>query len=538
MNDSETFEKICRAMAFPAFYPHEVFRLERRDTHISSVFLTGDWVYKLKKPVNFGFLNFEAMEARKHFCRREVALNRRLTSNVYMDVLEVRQGTDGQMHLDGPGRVVDHLVKMRQLPDKRNLEHLLGEGEINESHMMALGQKLAAFYSYCGFSEEILRFGSSEAISFNMEENFSQVQPFVDIMVDREKWEFIRAVSRAFFKSHEKGFAERVRTHRIRDGHGDLKAEHVYFSDGIQVIDCIEFNDRFRYGDVASDIAFLYMDMDRLGHMPLGCAFLKAVARHSGDYGLYGFTDFYAAYRAVVKIKVACLSAGGESGVGKAPGSQKATVQRYLDQAYRYAVAFSRPTLWVFCGLPASGKSTLAQRLSEVLLVPLIQSDRERKSRAGLEAHEKVLVPLGTGLYRPALRHHTYARMLLAAQDWLEKGRSVILDGTYSLRKWREDALCLAKDLDTNVIFVECAASREHIVARLLRREKESGVSDARIEHLDGIMAQFESLVELDPALHIQVSTEQSLEDSFAQVMGESHYRKWTQIRKLPTVAG
>ncbi len=537
MNTSESFEKICRAMASPDFYPHEVPHLERIDTHISAVFLTGKWVYKLKKPVNFEFLNFETLEARRHFCEREVALNRRLTSNVYMDVLEVRQGEDGVMRLSGTGQVVDHLVKMRQLSHKDNLETLLDQGKIDENHMTALGQKLAAFYSRCGVNEDILRFGSSEVISFNMEENFSQVQPFVDTLVEREKWEFIRAVSRAFFKNHEKGFAERVCTHRIRDGHGDLKVEHVYFEDNIQVIDCIEFNDRFRYGDVASDIAFLYMDLDRLGHMPLGCAFLKAVARHSGDHGLYGFTDFYAAYRAVVKLKVACLGAGGDSGGEKALAARKATVQKSLDQAYRYAVAFGRPTLWVFCGPPACGKSTLAQKLSDTLLVPLIQSDRVRKAKAGLEVHEKRVVPLGTGLYRPALRRHTYAHMLLEAQDWLEKGRSVILDGTYSHRKWRDDARCLAEDLDTNLIFVECTASREHIAARLRQREETSSLSDARLEHLDGIMAQFDPLVELDPAVHIRVSTETPPEDSFAEVMGESHDRKWAQIRKLSAVA-
>lgn len=536
MNTFEMFESICRAMAVPSFYPHRVSGLERRDTHISAVFLTGEWVYKLKKPVNFGFLNFETREARKACCLQEVVLNQRLTTGVYDSVVDICEGAEGCFNLGGPGRVVDHVVKMRQLPDAGNLEALLARGEITDRHMESLGRKLADFYANSIRSEAISRFGDPRMISFNMEENFIQVEPYVGRLFHQEKWDFIRESSRAFFRNHDGNFKKRVRLGRIRDGHGDLRAEHVYFSDGIQIIDCIEFNDRFRYGDVASDIAFLYMDLDRLGHLDLGCAFLNAVTRFSGDFGLYGFIDFYAAYRAVVKLKVACLSAG-EGGLENYPVQHRAAADRYLQQAYRYAVGFSRPTLWVFCGLPASGKSTLAERLSDTLSVALIQSDRVRKQEAGVPIREKVVVPFGSGIYKPVLRHRTYAHMLLAAQERLENGRSAILDGTYSHRKWRDDARRLAEDLDSNIIFVETTASREHLIRRLQAREKKAGISDARLQHLDAILAEFEPLAELDASLRVTVSTESDPDEAFSNVMAQSHDRKCAQIRKLPTVA-
>ncbi len=535
MNGYETFEQICRAMALPEFYPHPVTGLQRRDTHISAVFLTGDWVYKLKKPVNFGFLDFESFDSRRTYCQQEVMLNQRLTSGVYEGVVEIVQDFQGEIKLGGQGRVVDHVVKMRQLPDERNLEVLLNEGEMEEHHIEALGKRLAQFYHSSPASEEIRSFGDPQVISINMEENFFQIQPFVGDPVNEERWQFIREVSRAFFTNHEMAFRERVFSGCIVDGHGDLRAEHVYFEDVIQVIDCIEFNDRFRYGDVASDISFLYMDLDRLGHRELGHSLLQAIVQSTGDYGLYAFIDFYAAYRAVVKLKVACFNFGGSLEDEQRDHHRDAAAQ-YLQQAYTYALGFGRPTLWVFCGLPASGKSTLAEKLSATFHVRLIRSDLVRKEGAGLSPEAGEVVSFGEGLYRSGLRHRVYGRMLLMAQDSLERGRSVILDGTYSHRKWRDDARQLATDLDTNMIFVECLASVECIRQRLREREKLSGPSDARLQHLDALSAEFEPLMEMESKMLIKVSTEKSLEESFLKVVAGSHARKCAQIEMLSSV--
>ena len=315
--------------------------------------MTGQWVYKLKKPVSFGFLNFEELDARRLFCEREVFLNQRLSRNVYEGVIGITREADGRFSLGGRGVPVEYAVKMKELPDSACLTSLLAAGRVSEEEMEALGRHLAGFYEGSVRSVDIDHFGHPEVIALNMEENFRQVEPFVGEFLPGEEWDFVRQASRSFFVYRRSLFERRIREGFIRDGHGDLRAEHVYLVDGIQIIDCIEFNDRFRYGDVVSDLAFLHMDLEHLGHAPSSEVILAAYAEKAKDPSLYALLDFYAAYRAAVRVKVACLrSTEVES---EAERKQLRTVASdFAGHAYHYAVQFSRPMLWVFCGLPAS----------------------------------------------------------------------------------------------------------------------------------------------------------------------------------------
>jgi aminoglycoside phosphotransferase family enzyme len=331
MDAFRQFENICMAMAKPAFYPHPVAKVERRDTHISSVFLTGKWVYKLKKPVDFGFLDFRDLNDRHRFCEREVSLNQRLSQNVYLGVIEIFSDNKGGFTLEKCGPVVEYAVKMRQLPEAANLEELLKKNKIRQFHLKNLGQALAAFYEKSPRNPHIDQFGHQDVIAFNTEENFQQLEPFVGEILNPEKWEFICNASRSFLGSQYPLFQRRMETGRIRDGHGDLRAEHVYFYRGVQIIDCIEFNDRFRYGDVAVDLAFLHMDMEHLGYSELSKTFLKNYASTANDPELYLLLDFYAAYRAVVRLKVSCLRAREVENREKEFVVDEA--KRYLDQA-------------------------------------------------------------------------------------------------------------------------------------------------------------------------------------------------------------
>lgn len=205
----------------------------------------------------------------------------------------------------------------------------------------------------------------------------------------------------------------------------------------------------------------------------------------------------------------------------------------HLKQAFRYAVQFARPTLYVFCGWPASGKSTLAQRLSSTLHLPVLQSDRLRKELAGLEPDASRVVPFGKGLYRPTLRGHVYGQMLLKAQEYLVGRQSVILDGTYALRRWREEACRLGKDLDVNVLFVECTAPKEVIIQRLKDREVQCSVSDARLQHLDDIIDAFEGLTELEPLTHIVLNTLGDADEIMGDLLTESYRLQCHQVRRL-----
>jgi aminoglycoside phosphotransferase family enzyme/predicted kinase len=523
------FETLCEALADPAFYPHPVSHLQRRDTHISAVFLTGTWVYKLKKPVDFGFLNFRNLEDRRRFCELEVLLNQRLSQDIYHEVVKIFETRDRRFSLKKGGRIVEYAVKMTQLPDEVCLRELLKNDKIGPAHMKKLGQMLAAFYRKSSRNAQIDYYGQRDVIAFNMEESFGQLEPFAGDVLEREKWEFICQVSRSFLESRRHLFQRRIETGRIRDGHGDLRADHVYYYQGIQIIDCIEFNDRFRYGDVAADLAFLHMDMEHLGYGHWSRTFLAAYVDDAHDPELYSVLDFYAAYRAVVRLKVACLR---WQEVGKAQQEAlKDEARLYMDQAYRYAIEFSRPTLWVFCGLPATGKSCLAEGVAKALSIALFQSDRIRKENQ--HDFQEQVVPFGQGLYRPAMRQRVYARLLALAQDTLKQGRSVILDATYARRKWRDEARLLASDLDTNLIFVECLCRKETLRARLGKRQTAPGLSDARLQHFEQMFADFNPTTELAPDIHVTIHTDQPVRDASGEVLSEGYARKCAQVKAL-----
>ncbi|MGD9503489.1 MAG: AAA family ATPase [Syntrophobacteraceae bacterium] len=528
----EYFEKTCRAMADPAFYPHPVSRLERRDTHISVVFLTGKWVYKLKKPVDFGFLDFRALESRKRFCEQEVALNARLSHGVYDGVTAICEDSAGGFNIRGNGRAVEYAVRMRQLPEAASLESFALDGRIDDSLLADLGRLLADFYAQSLRGPDIDHYGALETIAFNVEENFRQIEPFIDELSARDKWELVRQVGDAFLRIHRDLFEGRVAEGRIRDCHGDLRAEHVYFDQGIQVIDCIEFNDRFRYGDVILDLAFLHMDLERLGRPDWSRAVLAAYVERASDPELYTLLDFYAAYRAMVRAKVACLRLTEVSEEDAKPLRREAS--KHLEMAYRCAVRFSRPTLWVFCGLPASGKSTLAREIATALKTPLFQSDIVRKEGAPPRPSvPSAVASYGQGLYRKELRHRVYARMLALAHDELKSGRSVALDATFGLRKWREECRRLAEDCDANIVFVACEADEGVIRERLKARETAPGESDARLEHLPKIMAAFEPFDEIPAGMLVRADAARPLPRVVSRTLSEGYAKRCAQVERL-----
>lgn len=529
MNVLQQFEAVCHAMADPDFYPHPVSCIERRDTHISSVFLTGKWVYKLKKPFDLGFLDFRSLEDRYRFCKLEVSLNRRFSRNIYQEVIRIYKSDDGRFSLLKNEEVVEYAVKMRQLPDSTSLKALLKKNKIRSAHMKKLGKTLAAFYEKSNRNSEIDHYGRRDIISFNMEENFRQLKPFAGDVPDREKFEFICNAGRSFLEQHSDLFEHRVETGKIRDGHGDLRTEHVYFYRGIQIIDCIEFNERFRYGDVAADLAFLHMDMEHMGFANLSRIFLEAYVAAANDPELYALLDFYAAYRAMVRAKVSWIRFQEVEDDEK--GIFRDDARHYMDQAYRYAIQLSRPTLWIFCGLPATGKSSLAEMVAKKLSISLFQSDRVRKEMQP-DSHQKV-VPFGQGIYRSEIRDTVYTRLSALAGKILAQRDSVILDATFSRRKWRDEVGRLAMSLDADFIFVECVCKEDTIRSRLKRRERETSVSDARIQHLSQMIKGFEPLAELDLKNHLKIDTDLSLDDAFSKILSQGYECKREQVKTI-----
>jgi predicted kinase len=274
------------------------------------------------------------------------------------------------------------------------------------------------------------------------------------------------------------------------------------------------------------------MDVERLGRLDLSLAVLNGCMESSGDYGIYTMLDFYSCYRAIVKMKISCLSTT-ELEEGARKRLMEGRADQYLELAFRYAVQFARLTLWVFCGLPGTGKSTCAVRLHEIFGINLIRSDDVRRELPEYHAHGGP-ASFGTGVYRLDMRGLVYGRLLSMGQEELKDGRSVILDATFSRQKWREEAVRLAQDLDANILFVECTCSQAAILDRLGRRAQgHGGRSDARPEHLPGFLAEFENLHELSVDLHIRIDTENEIEANLRTILSSSYAKKRVQVERV-----
>lgn len=506
------------AMREGSFYPHSVQTIILRETHISRVFLTGPLVYKVKKPIEMGFLDFTTLKKRGYYCHREVELNQRLTSGVYEGVTAITREENG-LQLDGPGPAEEYAVRMKQLDPEHSLTQML-PNKIDDTAVNRLARKLARFYERAAAGHEIDHFGTKEAIAGNCRENFQQLRQAGREEITRRYLQIIEAATRDFLEKNQDLLEKRISNGRIRDGHGDLRTDHVYFTeDEIQIIDCIEFNDRFRYSDVACDLAFLAMDLDFQGCHRLAGSLMTAFSEHSGDRRIFSLLDFYKCYRAMVRVKVSYLRLRQE---GLATGEKtKLTEQmnRYLGLAYRSAVQFSRPMIWVVCGQAATGKSTLAKALADALNIEVIRSDVVRKElfpEADSRAAENR--PFQEGIYSRNATALTYGQLLLRAQEKIEKGDSVILDATFSSRENRREVLRLAEETGALAIFVECACDLQTIKNRLLRRSEKESVSDARIQHLEDLKATYEEPTELSEQCLIRIDSGKPLDKNLSDI--------------------
>jgi uncharacterized protein len=507
--ESHLQTEIIEAMKSPDFYPHPTQAISIMETHISTVFLTGTYVYKIKKPVNLDFLDFTSLDSRRRFCHREVDLNRRLTRDVYLGVVSITL-EDNNYQLDGCGPAVEYAVKMRQLPDKFSMSRLLQSGNVDTTAMDSLARVLSRFYKAANTGPEIDVIGSWQTVWTNCQENFVQIQEFAGSIIDRRTFQIIRSVTRSFLRRRKSLFDQRLLDGKIRECHGDLRTGHIYFTpNGIQVIDCIEFNKRFRYGDLASDLAFLAMDLDFLDFSQIAHSLLKAYAHYSGDPDMFILLDFYKCYRAMVRVKVNCLRLRQ----GHLDSKQRSTLldqtRRYLELAYQYAEQFARPTLWIICGRVATGKSTIARELSERLDISVFRSDAIRKELFSHKTGQGDKTAFGMGIYSEQATSLTYGKLLLTAQEEIDAGNSVILDATFGSQDHRREALRLAENTDVNIVFVECKCRDTVILRRLEKREVETSISDARAEILQELNDAYEALDEIPSELHMAVDTEQ-----------------------------
>jgi aminoglycoside phosphotransferase family enzyme len=299
-----------KALLKPQAYPHKPQRIELVQTQMSFIFLTGEYVYKIKKPVNLGYLDYTTLEKRHFFCEQELELNRRLCPSVYLAVVPITMSLRGAkrgsnlVSIDGQGKAIEYAVKMKQLPRDRMMDVLLRRDQVTLDMVASVAEKLVSFHQEAETNQEIAAFGGLDVIRQNCDENFGQTEKYVGLTILRAKYERIKGYTDDFIESNARLFEKRAKEGRIRDCHGDLHAAHVCFSDHICIYDCIEFNDRFRYCDVASEVAFLAMDLDRYWQASLSRHLVDTYVGLSHDQDLRKLLDFYKVYRAYVRGKV------------------------------------------------------------------------------------------------------------------------------------------------------------------------------------------------------------------------------------------
>lgn len=467
----------------PEAYPIPVNQVDIEETHISLVFLAGDYAYKVKKPVNFGFLDFTTLERRRHFCEEEVRLNQRLTNGVYLGVVPIT--TDGtHLFVEGKGEIVEFAVKMRRLDASRTLLRLLSSHALSETLLAALADRLTQFFRSAARSPEIEQWGTPEAVWFNIRENIEQTEPYVGTIFAPIQHHWIGMLSERFLRERLDLFLRRIREGHIIEGHGDLHLAHIYVEQEapplFQIVDCIEFNPRLRCGDVAVDLAFLTMDLDHHGAAPLAAWLTLRLSDLLDDVELPQLVHFYSVYRAHVRAKVNCFRTDELAPESEEFLAVRTQAERYVDLATSYLVEPQGQLLLLIGGLSGTGKSSLARRLARSLRLSLYSSDIVRKELAGVPLDRREALPYGSDIYGKELTEATYQTLLDRAEQDLRSGKSVVLDATFLNSAWREAAAVLGSRYGARVILVECRCPISIVQERLRYRPQEPGqVSEA-----------------------------------------------------------
>jgi uncharacterized protein len=490
---------------------------EVRETHISWVFLHADTVFKVKKPVDFGFLDFSTLAQRRLACENEARLNARLAPGVYLGVVPVTRRADGLHEISGSGPVVDWAVKMRRLDDSDRADVRLAEGRLSPEHLDRLARRLAHFHRAAPGSTEIGEFGRVECIRRNVQENFAQAHHLLCDLTSESQQREVEAAQLGFLEQRRALFEQRRQDGRIRDGHGDLRLEHVYIDAAGEptIIDCIEFNERFRFADVCADVAFLSMDLAFQGRVDLKERFLAAYAEESEDHDLYALVDFYESYRAYVRAKVGAL------GLHSAPLPARTQLESQVRRHFLLALASERspdsvPRVFALAGLIASGKSTLARALAAELGAPRISSDRTRKALRGVSATTPLSDSAFDANYTEAASEAVYREVLRRAAIVLESGRSVVLDASFRSTASRNAARDLARRHRAPFVLIECRAPLDVCRARLAERARGPSESDGRAQIFEQFVAQYEPIDGLPAGEHLVVDTGGSLQNALS----------------------
>lgn len=490
----------------PEFYPHPVKQpIQLIQTHISYVLLTGEYAYKLKKPVNFGFLNFSTLDARQHFCQEELRLNQRGAAELYLEVLPIT-GNEQQYQLGGAGEAVEYVLKMRQFPQDSLLLTMFEQGKLNEVLMEELGRVVAEYHAKAVTNDYICKFGEVAQVRQAFDENYEQSEKYIGGPQTQAQFDETKQYTDRFFSERSQLFVNRMENNCIRECHGDLYMQNIcLWHDKILLFDCIEFNEPFRFVDVMYDVAFAVMDFEARQRQDLGNAFLNTYIEQTGDWEGLQVLPLYLSRQAYVRAKVNSFLLD-DPGVPDTVKQQAAkTAANYYKQAWEYTKP-QQGQLILMSGLSGAGKSTVARQVARKIGAIHVRSDAVRKHLAKIPLQQRG----GDEIYTPQMTQKTYERLLNLGISLASQGFTVILDAKYDRTSLRADAIAQAQSQQIPLSILHCTAPQEVLRDRLQQRTGD--IADATADLLAAQQAATQPFTEVEQPYVKTVDTTQPLE--------------------------
>ena len=505
MTDAPASDLIS-ALQNPDLYDHPVKDFRVLETHISWVILTGDYAYKIKKPMDFGFLNFSTLDRRKHFCEEELRLNKRLADALYLEVLPITGSADAPS-LGGNGEPFEYAIKMRQFDQDGLFDKQQERGQLNIDDLTSLARQVAQFHDKLPPIADDKPLGTPDAVFAGMQENFDQVRPMIDDPELLTQLDNLEAWTKATFELCQPLIEKRRADGYVRECHGDLHLANITVHEGkVTVFDCIEFSEPFRFIDVINDLAFLLMDLESRGETRMANRVLNHYLEYRGDFEALPLLTLYKAYRAMVRGKIALFTMGNPGLSDAEKDGLMQTYRNYAQLAEDYS-SFPNPYLLAMTGLSASGKSVISADMAAELGLVRLRSDVERKRLYGLGPTDSSKSGVGENLYTEEANQKTYERLANLARDLLLGGLPVIVDAA-CLKRWERDLLTdVAENLGLPFALIHCEAPEAK--RREWIRERDGDASEATEELLEAQESWFEPLTDQEKTHTVHLHTDQ-----------------------------
>jgi aminoglycoside phosphotransferase family enzyme/predicted kinase len=464
-------ETLITALQNPDIYDHPVGALSMLETHISWIILTGEFAYKIKKPVDFGFLDFSTLEKRRYYCREELRLNRRFAPDLYLDVVGIC-GSAERPELNGPGEPIEYAVRMRQFPQPGLLSNIVAHHGLEAAHIDEIVELVAGVHARCAVAGRDTDYGLPDDVHHWVTENFEHIRPALVEAASRAQLDALEDWCTREFNNRRQLIQDRKNNNFVRECHGDLHLGNLAMIDGrITPFDCIEFNPRLRWIDVISEAAFLMMDLEDRGYPGLAYRFLNGYLQRSGDYEALGLLPYYLVYRALVRAKVAILRLAGVADDADASDRVREEYASYMGLACQYAHA-RKPALIITHGVSGSGKSWYAAQLVEHLGALQVRSDVERKRLFGYHAQAGTDSGIDTGIYTPEAGMRTYERLAEVARSIVDAGYPVIVDAAFLKQAQRARFRQLAGELGVPFVLLHFEADPDTLRSRIRERQR------------------------------------------------------------------